>query len=73
MGKKLINSYIAELWIKYDSIDIPECFGSFSKREKVCRGYCGLAMKCCVLKGFHPGAELLDMILNQPEPSDKFH
>lgn len=48
---------------RQDSIDTPECFGEFSKNNKLCANYCSLSIKCCVLRSRNPKIDILEKLL----------
>lgn len=50
--------------IRTDSIDIPDCFGEYNKKNKLCFKYCTLSIRCCILHSRHPKLDLLDTLLN---------
>lgn len=48
---------------RQDSIDIPECFGEFSKNNKLCLTYCAMSIRCCLMRSRHPKVDVLDKLL----------
>lgn len=49
--------------LKTDSIDTPECFGEFKKKDKLCSQYCCVAIKCCVMHNRNPKIDIMEQLL----------
>ncbi len=49
--------------LKTDSIDTPDCFGEFNKKNKLCSQYCCVAIKCCVMHNKHPKIDIMEQLL----------
>ncbi len=48
---------------RQDSMDIPECFGEFSKNNKLCFTYCAMSIRCCLMRSRHPKTDILERLL----------
>ena len=48
---------------KKDSVDIPDCFGDFNKKNKLCSNYCSISIKCCVMYNNNPKIDILEKLL----------
>ena len=48
---------------KKDSIDIPDCYGDFNKKNKLCSKYCSISIRCCVLYNRTPKIDILEKLL----------
>ena len=49
--------------IKRDSLDIPDCFGEYSKSNKLCSSYCSISIRCCILQHKSPKIDILEKLL----------
>ena len=49
---------------RVDSIDDLECFGEFSRNDKVCTNYCSCSIQCAIEQNQNPGIDFFDQILN---------
>ncbi len=58
---------------RQDSIDMPECFGEYHKKNKLCIKYCAVAMKCCIQKSKNPNMDILERLLIQNHYAAKLH
>ncbi|THB80442.1 MAG: hypothetical protein D3926_07340 [Desulfobacteraceae bacterium] len=56
-----------------DSIDTPDCFGEFTKKNKLCAQYCAVALKCSILKGKNPKMDVLERLLVNNQYAVKLH
>ncbi|MBU8848272.1 MAG: hypothetical protein KOO65_01630 [Desulfobacterales bacterium] len=63
MEIKQLDQIIINNSIKKDSIDIPDCFGEFNKKNKLCSKYCSIAIRCCVLHNKNPKIDILEKLL----------
>ncbi len=70
--KQLDDILISEP-IKKDSIDIPDCFGEFNKKNKLCATYCSISIRCCVLQNKHPKIDILEKLLIHNQYAIKLH
>ena len=50
--------------LKVDSIDDLECFGEFSRKDKVCTHYCSCSIQCAIEQDLNPGIDFYEHILN---------
>jgi len=48
---------------KKDALDIPDCFGDFNKKNKLCSTYCSISIRCCVLHNKSPKIDILEKLL----------
>ncbi len=48
---------------KQDAMDIPECFGEFSKHNKLCFTYCAMSIQCCLMRSRHPKTDIFERML----------
>jgi hypothetical protein len=46
-----------------DSIDIPDCFGDYNKKNKLCKKYCSISIRCCILYNKNPRIDILEKLL----------
>ncbi len=58
---------------KKDTIDTPDCFGEYNKKNKLCSTYCSISIKCCVTQIKNPKIDILDKLLLYNEYSVKPH
>jgi hypothetical protein len=49
--------------LKTDSIDTPDCFGEFKKKNKLCSQYCCVAIKCCVMHNKNSKIDIIEQLL----------
>ena len=49
--------------LKTDSIDTPDCFGEFKKKNKLCSQYCCVAIKCCVIHNKNSKIDIIEQLL----------
>jgi hypothetical protein len=48
---------------RQDSMDMPECFGEFSKNNKLCFSHCAMSIRCCIMRSRHPKMDILEKLL----------
>ena len=46
-----------------DALDIPDCFGDFNKKNKLCSKYCSISIRCCILHNKSPKIDILEKLL----------
>jgi len=63
MKLKQLDHIIVNKSLKTDSIDTPDCFGEFNKKEKLCSQYCCVAIKCCVMHNKMPKIDIMEQLL----------
>ncbi|MBC2704307.1 hypothetical protein [Desulfobacula sp.] len=63
MEIKQLDQILINNSIKKDSIDIPDCFGEFNKKNKLCSNYCSISIRCCVLYNKNPKIDILEKLL----------
>lgn len=68
MGPLHINTSV-----KKDSIDIPDCFGEFNIKNKLCSTYCSISIRCCVLHTKNPKIDILEKLLVHNQYAIKLH
>ncbi|WDP88891.1 MAG: hypothetical protein HUN04_03725 [Desulfobacter sp.] len=71
MEIKLLDQIFDQDPIREDSIDVPDCFGEYDKKNKLCLGHCAIAIKCCVTQAQHPKTDLLEKLLSYNDYSVK--
>ena len=49
--------------LKKDTIDTPDCFGEYNKKNKLCSTYCSVSIKCCIMHTNHPKIDILEKLL----------
>lgn len=59
--------------VKKDSIDIPDCFGEYSKTNKLCLDYCSISIRCCVMQNKTPKIDILEKLLIHNQYAVKLH
>ncbi len=59
--------------MKKDTIDTPDCFGEFNKKNKLCSTYCSISIKCCIMHSNHPKIDILEKLLIHNEYAAKPH
>jgi len=65
-----MNSFEQE---KTDSMDTPECFGEFTKTNRMCHTYCAVSIRCCLMHSIHPKIGLFEKLLIHNEYAPKPH
>jgi len=73
MELKQLGQILIANSVRKDSIDIPDCFGEYNKRNKLCSTYCSICIRCCVMRTRHPKIDLLERLLLNNEYSVKPH
>ena len=73
MKIKQLDQILINNSLKEDSIDIPDCFGEFNKKNKLCSQYCGVAIKCCVLHNKTPKVDIMEQLLTHNHYAVKLH
>lgn len=63
MEIKKLEQIIITTSAKQDSIDMPDCFGEFNKKNKLCANYCSISIRCCVMRGRNPKIDILEKLL----------
>ena len=63
MNIKISDPEMLSQSLKQDTVDIPDCYGEFNKENKLCSGYCSIAIKCCVLYNKTPKVDILEKLL----------
>jgi hypothetical protein len=63
MEIKKLDQIIVTPSIKKDSIDMPDCFGEFNKKNKLCNTYCSISIRCCVMRSRNPKIDILEKLL----------
>ena len=59
--------------IREDTIDIPDCYGSFTVESQLCAKYCALSIRCCLMRDRHPEMDILERLLSYSHPVIKIH
>ncbi|MCK5837159.1 MAG: hypothetical protein KAH09_07830 [Desulfobacula sp.] len=73
MEIKQLDQILINDTIKRDSIDIPDCFGEFNKKNKICSHYCSVCIQCCVLHNKNPKIDILEKLLIHNHYATKPH
>jgi len=73
MEIKQLDQILINYSLKKDSIDIPDCFGDFNKKNKLCSKYCSISIKCCILHNKNPKIDILEKLLIQNHYAIKLH
>jgi hypothetical protein len=63
MKIKQIDQNIINNPLKTDTIDTPDCFGEFNKKNRLCSQYCCVAIKCCVIHSNSPKMDIMEQLL----------
>ena len=63
MQIKQIDQIFVDNRPEKDSIDTPDCYGDFNKRNKICAKYCSISIKCCVHNNKYPKIDILEKLL----------
>ncbi len=73
MEIKQLDQIIISDTSKKDSVDIPDCFGEFNKKNKLCATYCSISIKCCILQNKQPKIDILEKLLIHNQYAIKLH
>lgn len=73
MEIKQLDQIFVNKSLKKDSIDIPDCYGEFNKKNKLCSTYCSISIKCCILQNKHPKIDILEKLLIHNQYAIKLH
>ena len=73
MEIKKLDQIIIKTSIKKDSIDIPDCFGEFNKKNKLCAKYCSISIRCCIMRSRNPKIDILEKLLIHNHYAIKMH
>jgi hypothetical protein len=63
MEKKQLNQLIKHDLPQEDSIDTPDCYGEFNKKNKLCLKYCSMSIRCCIMYNKNPKLDILEKLL----------
>lgn len=58
---------------RQDAMDTPECFGEFSKTNRLCMNYCVVSISCCLIRSTHPKTGILEKLLIYNQYAAKPH
>ncbi len=58
---------------KTDSMDTPECFGEYTKTNRICQTYCAVSIQCCLMRSIHPKTGLFEKLLIHNQYAPKPH
>ncbi|MCP4114981.1 MAG: hypothetical protein GY737_06155 [Desulfobacteraceae bacterium] len=67
------NQVIADDSVIEDSSDNLDCFGEFSKEDKICTTYCSYSIRCAIEQSQNPRVDILDHILTMDFFPAKIH
>lgn len=73
MEIKQLDQILVNHTEKDDSIDIPDCFGEFNKKNRLCNSYCSISIRCCVLQNKQPKIDILERLLIDNQYAVKLH
>ena len=73
MEIKKLDQIIVTPSIKKDSIDMPDCFGEFNKKNKLCIKYCSISIRCCIMRSRNPKIDILEKLLIHNHYAIKMH
>lgn len=73
MKFELIDQRIVNESVLPDSRDNLECFGDFSKTNKICMNYCAACIRCAIEHSQNPKIDILDHLLTLDFFSAKIH
>ncbi len=73
MEIKRLDQIVIDTPMKKDSIDIPDCFGEFNKKNKLCAQYCSISIRCCIMRSRHPKIDILEKLLIHNHYAIKLH
>ncbi len=65
MEIKQLGQILNDNLIKIDSLDIPDCFGEFNKKNRLCSKYCSISIRCCIMHNQNPKIDILEKLLIQ--------
>jgi len=63
MEIKQLNQILIPRTVRKDALDVPDCFGEYNKRNKLCSTYCSISIRCCVMHTKHPKIDVLEKLL----------
>ena len=63
MEIKQLGQILNDNLIKRDSLDIPDCFGEFNKKNRLCSKYCSISIRCCIMHTKNPKIDILEKLL----------
>ncbi len=63
MKFELFDYKMADDTLQEDSKDNLDCFGEFSKKDKICTTYCSFSIKCAVEHSQNPRIDILEHLL----------
>jgi len=63
MEIKQLGHILNDNLIKRDSLDIPDCFGEFNKKNRLCSKYCSISIRCCIMHNKIPKIDILEKLL----------
>jgi len=58
-----IDQTVQDISLREDSKDNLDCFGEFSKTDKICTNYCSFSIRCAVELSQNPRIDILDHLL----------
>ncbi|SMC80023.1 hypothetical protein SAMN02746065_110134 [Desulfocicer vacuolatum DSM 3385] len=60
--KRIVDGIVNDM-TPDDSLDTLDCFGEFSKTDKVCTCYCSASIQCAVEHAHNTGVDLFEELL----------
>ena len=73
MEIKQLDQILVDAPIKKDALDIPDCFGEFNKKNRLCLNYCSISIRCCILQNKNPKIDILEKLLINNQYAIKLH
>jgi len=73
MEIKQLSRILVGSTVRKDSIDIPDCFGEYSKKNKLCSTYCSISIRCCVMRARNPKIDIFEKLLLHNDYAAKPH
>ena len=73
MEVKQLDQILVDHNVRQDALDIPDCFGEFNKKNKLCATYCSISIRCCILQNKQPKLDILEKLLINNQYAIKLH
>lgn len=73
METKQLDQILVRHSPKKDAMDIPDCFGEFNKKNKLCSTYCSISIRCCIVQNKNPKIDILEKLLIHNQYAMKLH
>ena len=63
MKYEQIDQIVPDISLREDAKDNLDCFGEFSKNDKICTNYCSFSIRCAIELAQNPRIDILDHLL----------